>query len=83
MCVNVCVFVCDVLCVGACFVFVSLSGVVCAFECVCVGCKVSVCVVCDLTCDVPWVDFFFWCVLCLCVMLHGLNSFFCVCCVCL
>ena len=44
---------------------------------VCVGCKVSVCVVCDLSCDVAWVDVC-WCVLCLCVMLHGLNSF-CVC----
>ena len=34
------------------------------------------CFVCDVSCDVAWVDFVFVCVLCVCVMLRGLISLF-------
>ena len=34
------------------------------------------CSLCDVSCAAAWVDFVYACVLCLCVMLHGVNSLF-------
>ena len=76
MCCDIVCFVCDVVCVVVCvFVCVFCWGL-CVRLNVCWLKGVCVCFLGDLSCAVTWVDFVHVCVLCLCVMLHGLNSLF-------